>query len=411
MLFIALDLLLRPLGLNGIFSYADEILIVLYFLFLFSHYRHLKKSDSKIIGLLSFSILIGLCSNYYSELVHNMFSIGVDVLWLSKIPISFIGMKYIAMLKTFKGNPLSKCHHIFFVLILIIAFYAILTLFVNTGMSTGERYGIPSFSFIYNNSGLCGMWCCIFYLLFLQGKKKSKWMIRSCEIAVVLIVILTTKGIPFMAIGIYIILILMSGNNKKNAKISFKKAIIIVPLLFVMSSFQINSYIKDINSPRMTLAVYGVKTANSYAPFGSGFATYGSEMAIRNYSPLYVRYGFDGVWGLQETTYSAKSDSPSFLNDIYYFSIIAQLGWLGFACFFCSLIYIFYNINRMHCNIREKSICIGIVSALYIAGIASGMTKTSMSVFAFSIIGYLVGYHEKAKYIFSKLPLERKSQM
>lgn len=398
LLLVFIDQLLVPIGLKGIFSYADELLIVVYVMYLFYHKRYIGKTDIKVFWLLLIAILIGFLSNISSNLVHNLFPIAVDALWLLKVPVAFIGMKYVAILSPLHKNSLSKYSSFFFSLLLLLAFFAILTLFIDTGMNEGERYGLPSFSFIYGNPGQCGVWSCVFFLLFLQKENKSKHMVRIGEIAMLIIVIFTTKGIPFMAIGTYVMLIILSRKKTHN-KLTLKKLLIIIPFLIFMAGYQIDSYLEDLDSPRMVLAFYGIKTAADYAPLGSGFSTYGSEMASRYYSPLYVKYGFENLWGLQDLSQYPELTGVSCLNDIYFLGIFAQLGWIGFLFFICSFIIIFLETNKTCMDIRKKSICIGIIAALYIAGIASGMTKTAMSVFAFSVIGFVVGYQTRSSYI------------
>lgn len=54
-----------------------------------------------------------------------------------------------------------------------------------------------------------------------------------------------------------------------------------------------------------------------YFPLGTGFATYASEQARKNYSPIYTMYGLN----TGETPMDSK-----FLNDVFWSIIFAQGG-------------------------------------------------------------------------------------
>ena len=58
-----------------------------------------------------------------------------------------------------------------------------------------------------------------------------------------------------------------------------------------------------------------------YFPLGTGFATYASDSAFKNYSPVYIKYGF-----LSE---SEVSPASYFMNDTFWSIIIAQTGFIG----------------------------------------------------------------------------------
>lgn len=65
-----------------------------------------------------------------------------------------------------------------------------------------------------------------------------------------------------------------------------------------------------------------MKIAWDYFPFGAGFGTFGSWMSRAMYSPLYHTYGLSHVWGL-------SPGKTSFINDIFWPSILAETGIFG----------------------------------------------------------------------------------
>lgn len=375
------------LGISA-FRYVDEILVIAYVSYFICKKSSFSATDIKVMRLAFIVICIGFISNIQSGLIKNYFAILVDALWLLKIPASYLVMKHIG--KTYgDGSQTKKLYPFAFAIITAMFVCGIISQFTNIGMTDGSRYGISTYSFIIGNAGYCGMWACVLFLICIFHIKNNI-IIHLGELFVTTIIILTTKGIPFMALGTYWMYIIF--RNKKN-RLTIKSIIMIISVLILMASYQIDSYIKDINAPRMVLIHYGIKTANDFFPLGSGFASYGSEMAKRYYSPLYERYGFNNIWGLMDTVDNPEKDQLSCLNDIYYAGQAAQLGWVGFILYLLLFGFIFRDVYKSNLqNVKLKSMSLGIIVALYIASIASGMIKTALGVFGFSFIGYYVGY-------------------
>lgn len=392
LLLIPLGLFLQKLKIGSFFGYVDEVFVLFCALYAIFNFREFGRGVRICFFLLAIAEFLGLVSNFRSDLVHNYFAILIDAFWLLKIPASFFVMEKIAS-KYRNEWPVKKLRLVAAIIIVSAFVCGVITLFFNTGMSDGTRYGIPSYHFLFGNSGQCGVWIAVSLLWYLNTGKNI-----LVEVFALVTILFTTKGIPFMALGVYCILIIMY-KCKSSGKIRLRHIALIAPILFLMATFQINSYLEDIDHPRMVLMSYGVKTANDYAPLGAGFATYGSEMARRYYSPLYVKYGFNHLWGLQDAGNNLRLQSLSCLNDIYYFGIIAELGWLGFAFFAAPLFWILRAINQVDCPVKVKSMCFGVVASLFIAGLGSGMTKSALSVFAFASVGYIVGFYKRKAYL------------
>ena len=94
------------------------------------------------------------------------------------------------------------------------------------------------------------------------------------------------------------------------------------------------------NAPRFLFYKYGLVTAQKYFPIGAGFGTFGSNIAAEQYSPLYIKYGFEGLFGMSAT-------DTSFLNDNYYPMLLGQIGIIGTIIVIFMLINIFKRVNMM----------------------------------------------------------------
>ncbi len=109
--------------------------------------------------------------------------------------------------------------------------------------------------------------------------------------------------------------------------------VIAVPLVnFAAADF--TRYLID-TSARSLLTVGSFDVAARSFPFGAGFGRYGSFTAGVNYSPEYVRLGFEAVFGLRSTPGGGQ-----FLNDTQWPAIIGETGWFGTALFAAGMLHV-----------------------------------------------------------------------
>jgi hypothetical protein len=85
-------------------------------------------------------------------------------------------------------------------------------------------------------------------------------------------------------------------------------------------------YLADPTSAARSLMYFdSVRIAVEHAPFGVGFARYGSYFAGVDYSPEYRARGYEAVWGLGPET----AGEESFLTDTFWPAILGEAGFLG----------------------------------------------------------------------------------
>lgn len=73
-------------------------------------------------------------------------------------------------------------------------------------------------------------------------------------------------------------------------------------------------------SERYVLTKHGIEIANAWFPLGSGLGTYGGAGAQKFDQSYFVQLGFDQYWWFRQ---------GQFLVDIYWPSVVAEVGWLG----------------------------------------------------------------------------------
>ena len=372
------------------FSYADEMatLFFIWYIVIEIFLKKIEKNDLIIVILLITLSFLGFVSNMTNNLLIRKSAILVDALWLFKIFSGYIGTYYFLKDERDRIVFLKYVKVVSSTLIILSFVGAIINLFVDIGLSDGGiRYGLRAYCFIFGNSGHYGviMGCCLAFILVsmenIMYRRVLTWM--AC-----FEILLTTKLMPILIVLVFVGL----RNQNVLKKIKIRYAILGAIVIGIVGRTQIIYYIKDVNHPRMRLIIYSIKTAMMYFPVGSGFATYGSEMAKRFYSPVYSYWGFEKFYGLSPS-------NGSCLNDNYMAMILAQFGFVGFAIF---IVIMYIILNQTVQNTRlENSRTRNILSALYISMLAtslmSGTFKGAVGMVTFMTMGILRRQRKKQK--------------
>lgn len=75
--------------------------------------------------------------------------------------------------------------------------------------------------------------------------------------------------------------------------------------------------------PRPMAFLKGAEIANEYFPLGTGWGTFGTYYAVKVYSPVYIKLGWENHSML------GRVNGPQFLMDTYWPGIYAEAGWIG----------------------------------------------------------------------------------
>ena len=399
-LICAIFIFLMPLSLYleinfrvPLVAYSDEILCVISILFIlyYSLFHSLKGKSLVFLLLIVIVTVIGFAGNLFSEVITNYFPILIDAIAFLKLFVPFLVYHVIAIY--------DKDHFIFRYLVpfskfLILSgsFFGLISLFVNIGMSGEKRYGIRSYNFVFGNTGGGSrygfmLFCCLLILATTNIPLKKY---RIYEILVIFNIIIITKGASMVLAVCYIVLVLM-WRYSKTYKFTVSNVVGIAIAGIGFSSYQINTYLRDQESPRMRLIRYGAVTANTYFPLGSGFATYASDQANKNYSPLYYEYGFHKKFGM-------SPGNTSFLNDGYIGMVIGEFGWIGAILFVALIVIVFIYINKSGIlGKHAKALTIAIYISLIISTLGTAIIKSNIGVMCFSVLGVISGYSYSAE--------------
>lgn len=365
------------------FGYYDEIVGIICFLYIWlkmlSNYLHPKLRG--IVLILSFLSIIGVISNIISGINKNIFAIAVDALWLWKTFACFIMASQIFMNTDICDRTINILYQPAKVVIYILALLSIIGQFINIGVTSQSTIlGLKSFRFFWNSSVQTG-WliiCCIIIVALSNINNKE---FKKSLIVAMIPLILTKSSMVYCWIAVAIMLFIILRDESK-FKIIYIIPIILAILLFTWGDLQ-TYFINETSSVRITLIRKGIEVANRYFPLGAGFATYGSEMASRYYSKLYVEFGWTNSWAFQANS--------GLLNDAFFASIVGQLGWIGFSLYLIALYQIFKMINSNLVNKRVRVSAIAVFLAICAAMVGSATVKSMMGVCLFFVLGLVNG--------------------
>lgn len=221
--------------------------------------------------------------------------------------------------------------------------FAVISQFINLGMTENERYGIKSYNFIFPMSFQFLAVALVAIAMLSISKNYRDNKISYAAICTGLI--LATKSSPLLFSVIFLFFL---NYFQKRRELRMRTVIFIAVVVLVLGTFQIKTYLLNINAPRYLFFYYGGKTANTYFPLGSGFATFGSDQAARNYSRLYYQYGFNNLFGM-------NPKDGSFLSDTFWPMAIGQFGWIGSILYVLIYVRIFLSFKRMKLNSEQKA--------------------------------------------------------
>lgn len=364
-------------------SYIDEFLCIICVLYtiVISFKWGIKGLDLALIAILFLCVVIGLFGNMKNKIMTDFMPIAVDVISLVKVFIVFVVYNQVA--RHDKNHYMAKYLVPFAKLMLITGtFFGIISQITDIGMTgRNRRFGLLPYYFIFENEGRYAFIVASLMLILLIAKLPRKAEVFY-EILMAINIILTTKGVGYIVLACYFVLNIVW---RRSMKIDIKTLIFLIVTGISAGSFQINKYLKEDDSIRIILIKYGFETAKRYFPLGSGFATYGSEMAARYYSRLYYMYRFNKIYGL-------SPKRSFFLNDCYLGMIAGQFGYIGLLLFAVMAVLLFIPISKMKTTKKIKALTLALFIGIFASSIATAIIKSSIGIFVLAILGMSCGY-------------------
>lgn len=397
----------------SIFRFVDEIIFVICALYLiigaikgFSF----RKVHFQMMLLILFLMLVGVVGNAFSNVDRSFGMIVTDIIYFTKDFICFI-----AAAEYFERKPVSKTfgrllagetHLILWIAIICL----VISQFTNIGMTRGIRYGIKCFRFICKNPDMWSQYCILFLLLLTMELQNNSFNAKRGFYFIILFVvwIASLRSRAFVTISVWLFLMFLSRKindmpdfyderPKDKVKHFMKPQYILIlgaiALLFGWGQYQI--YFGDeAVSARSLLVKGGISIMKDYFPLGSGFGTFGTEVAAQNYSPLYYHYGLNTFWALRE--------GGSELTDCYWPAVAAEMGVIGV----CLMVFLVWKFMRsfVDCSRGKKYYIVACltyiiyllvsstVTGIFASGITAGFLFICMAVLHTRVTENKAGY-------------------
>ncbi len=265
------------------------------------------------------------------------------------------------------------------ILIIIIFVFGVVSLFIDVGMGSEMRYGIRSYHFIYSHyTYLVYNEMILMSMLLFEQKNNLFYYVMS-----IITLMLTLRTKAFMAVAFFLFIIGVIW-LKKSKDLSLKKIFkfrIIAPsmvVLYFVSRTKISEYLAwgKTSSIRVGMHIEGLNLANTHFPFGTGFGSYGTNISYEHSSGLYAKLSDLNYENLLTYGYAT-------ISDVYWPSIYAQFGYIGFLLFLFALIMLVSDMFNNHLkDNRTKQAAICMLGYLIIASIAEAIFSNATGAFS-----------------------------
>lgn len=223
---------------------------------------------------------------------------------------------------------------------------------------------------------------CVFltgYIFFTWENVKIDYLVLIVSI-VMLIMPLRAKG--YAAVVFVIVSFLWILQMKRKIKLTE----VVVTVALLISVVWKKLYYYYIRGARDDFARYrmfrsSIDVANDFFPFGTGWSTFGSYYAAKEYSPVYYLYGIDSHRELGVKT-------KLYLTDNYWPSVIAETGWIGLISMMLVVLLLFILVQRMY-KIDIATYASGILLLFYM--LVTTMEESGFAQPVLMCIGWLMG--------------------
>lgn len=386
--FVITVVFLNPLFDNAFIQYADEVFMLYAFFKIFVRYSKIKRSKRNhhifrvsLVCIIS-TILIGLLSNLNSNLV-SLYPALIDMIGMIKAPIVFI---YVACICSDITKEKASKFLVFVakIYIPIVFAFGIINLVTDIGMTYDIRYGLRTYEFIYRNpAALNEVLFCLLGVIYKELKGKMQLITYSA--LVLLSVLMTLRGTALGLIAIFMYLFIIV---KKNQPFKLKLSHLVVGggTAFLVGKNQFVEYLIE-ETPRSIMLRNSFIVLKRYFPFGSGFATYGSDQAFKNYSPLYNQFGYGNIyWLSKEAGYAA--------NDNFWPMVIGQFGMIGLLAYLILLITQFKFVLTNKVGNNEKLIQIVLFAFLLVSSLGNAIFTSVSGMLIYVFIALLMKSEE-----------------
>lgn len=309
-------------------SSLDELIAILgiFILFAYAVQKKLKldKIDLRMLWFYSGFTFLSFLSNVRTPL-QSVFDNITDFIVCSRFIVFYLITRY--LIKRVNNKELIKgiskgCKFLTWVTLVLAIHDTLMTPFF---VKPDTRFGMGSLQLFYPHPSYMAVACfsCAIVFGMMLALEKNKAYFHYFAINCILMFLtLRTKAIASATCMLFLWYAIVKWN------VQFKKLMFGIAGVFalVFGKGQIHFYYgkQVVGGTRALMTRDSIRLANHYFPFGSGFGTFGSNIAAKHYSPLYVELGYLSIENGKENAY---------LSDVFWPIVIAQSGWIGLINF------------------------------------------------------------------------------
>lgn len=326
---------------NTVFNYLDEITALLGVAISLLGFRKSSSINTicfekTIIILLSIYIATGLLAN----IIFNYQPFGYVVQDLFANIKFFLSVMFGAYI--FQGEIYKKDQNQISSIMRLVSLAFLILFIIDRGTSafgsSDVRYGIRSLKLDYGHptylaAALAGL-IAVLIIFYKQGN----FMYIVID---TIMMIFTMRSKAFgAAIALIMIAYVVFIHN---GKFRVWQILILALLGLLVGWSQFSFYFVDLagKSARSKMLTTSISIMKDYFPIGTGFATYASHMAGAHYSPVYIKYGFQYIYELR------NSSQGTFFDDQFWPIIFGQTGAIGTVAYIGVLIAYFRRISAI----------------------------------------------------------------
>ena len=324
------------------FLYADEVFALLGAAFViylgFSSVKKLviKKDTLRLLAFLLVFAACGLTGNLlyrYQRADLVLKDLYINLKFFLSVASGFYLLRYARPDENRVLRHTKGCTVFLFLLLMI-------DLLLDIFPHSGYRYGIKIRNLIFGHvtylAGTCAFLLSVF--LFYYEKRNLKYMAMA-----LLVLVSTVRSKALASAAAYLVVLYFIV--VKRQRIRLWHILLMAALGIFIAWEQISFYYIELSgqSARSVLTRTSFEIMKDFFPIGTGFGTYGSDVAGQSYSPVYVEYGFTRVHELRKET--------GFFSDTFWPIIIGQTGFVGTLCYLAVLLTLF----RKTAKVRSAS--------------------------------------------------------
>ena len=310
--------------------------------------RRLNKYDVRLLFLLVLLLMIGALSTLCYRGSHSLPGVVKDILMVSKFFICYICGKLLFP-RTSKEEVLTQIRKIAKVSITIIFLCGIISIFKNIGMGSQMRFGLRSYQFLFSHYTFLVFAEVILVSTIIARKERHNDIYIAMGMCTLLLT-LRTKAVVF-CLGY----LLFWAADKFEKDIKLKYYMIAGAVCGLAASGKISEYLSYGFHYNMRNGLYavGIQIALEYFPLGSGFCTFGSNLAYEYNRELFNAYHMNTMQGFEL--------GKPVISDVFWPQVYGEFGALGMVVYLLMLVMIFYSLKSIQEYSKDQFMAVNLI--------------------------------------------------